>query len=163
MPDISKCFGTDCKLKVCCYRYTVSSDGDDQSFMNPPPFKENDGLISCERFWFNDLEMIESDELKAVIYAKIEKQEGSGDMAGGSGHLSHKTHEITLVKTLAINENSLLLYAYDLCIQSEFSTKEYTYVELVLINREKQVLNSERLITRSNDNEDDADIDSWTS
>jgi hypothetical protein len=163
MPDISKCFGTDCKLKLCCYRFSSPSDGENQSFISPPPFIEINGLINCEQFWFNDIEMIESEELKEIIHSKIEKKEGSGHMAGGSGHLSHKSHQITLVKLLENSEKSLLLYAYNLFIESEFKTREYTHVELVLLNADYQVLNEERLTTKRNDPDNDTEINEWVS
>ena len=34
--DISKCNGHDCPIRPTCYRYTVISNPDWQSYMNPP-------------------------------------------------------------------------------------------------------------------------------
>lgn len=44
MPDISMCFGEDCKKRDNCYRYTAKPYEFMQSYMMPDP--EN-----CEHFW----------------------------------------------------------------------------------------------------------------
>lgn len=46
MADISKCNGTDCKLKEICYRYTCEGDIYWQSYLIPNATGE-----ACDCFW----------------------------------------------------------------------------------------------------------------
>ena len=49
MPDISKCEGTDCPLKMKCYRYTSESSEFWQSYSDFTHYL-NDGKTECEYF-----------------------------------------------------------------------------------------------------------------
>lgn len=50
MADISKCQGTDCKLKDSCYRFTAKANPYRQSYFSVPPVKDNG---ECDHFWDN--------------------------------------------------------------------------------------------------------------
>jgi hypothetical protein len=133
MPDISMCIANKCPIKEFCYRFTAEEDRD-QTFMMNPPFEEEDGMINCAQFWFNYVEYIESEELLEKVSVIIKQKEGSGDKAGGSGHLSHISHKITMAKTLQGNSLPIIIYAYILAIQSEFGGTEYDRVDIVKVN-----------------------------
>ena len=64
MPDITKCWGTDCPLKEHCYRYTTKPD-EYQWFFNEPPYKDD----KCDMFWGNEQEIIFSN-LQDIVNGK---------------------------------------------------------------------------------------------
>lgn len=65
MPDISKCKGGYCLLRLNCYRYTVKADEVAQLYFSEPPYKLNMILddddqkhvgvvtLTCAHFWNN--------------------------------------------------------------------------------------------------------------
>ncbi len=154
MPDISMCIANQCPLKEFCYRFTAEEDKD-QTFMMNPPYKEDDGLVECAQFWFNYVEYIESEELLAKVNALIVQKEGAGDKAGGSGHLSHISHKVSLAKKIKDTSHPIIIYAYILSIQSEFGGNEYDRVEVAKVNDSQEIITERRLLNKFEKYRDD--------
>ena len=64
MPDIAKCWGTDCPHKESCYRYT-SKPSDWQSYFSVPPIEDG----KCNMYWGVNAEAI-LNQLKDIVKPK---------------------------------------------------------------------------------------------
>ena len=69
MPDITKCTGEDCPVKIDCYRYTSAPNQHYQAYFTSPPIKNE----KCDFFW-GELQKSVYSQLKNIVKPNKKKK-----------------------------------------------------------------------------------------
>jgi hypothetical protein len=69
MPDITKCTGEDCPVKIECYRYTSVPNQHYQAYFTSPPIKKG----KCDFFW-GELQKSVHSQLKEIVKPNKKKK-----------------------------------------------------------------------------------------
>ncbi len=125
-----RCSGKNCPIKLYCERFHVSGKAD-------APYFYKNKLLHCASYTIKRPNSITTDEIGELIIAQLQK---SGDVAGGSGHMSYVTTELLLSKQLSSHEYFVL---FEINIQSEFN--DYFYIKAFDV-----ILDSQNRITAFN-------------
>jgi hypothetical protein len=72
--DITKCNGEGCIVKEKCYRYTAPKGEHMQSWVKAP-FKNDNGLFTCELFWGERSELL-LEQLKNIMNGSTNIRKG---------------------------------------------------------------------------------------
>ena len=80
MPDITKCEGNNCLLKVNCYRYTSKPSKHHQSyFVEEPGTKNESGEIDQCRMFHGEAQESLMNHLKDIVSGKLNKGQNGKD------------------------------------------------------------------------------------
>ena len=146
MGDFAKCKGTNCLLRAGCNRFTAPDESEYQTYMMGPPFTEEDNVVTCKQFWFNEIGCTASDATLNLIKERIGQD--------------HKTgYQVISLKELNKyqDRSRLILYGYKLSIASEFSSSETTKVFVLRVDEKNEALGEKNLITFKRDYPDELD------
>ncbi len=122
-----------------------------------PPFIEEEGIVTCAQFWFNELGISEPPETVDMIKQKIEQDHKIGYQAGGSGHMAHVSYDLISLKELTEypDQSKLVLYGYRQFVESEFNTSEYMKVVILLLDQANEKQAEKNLVTVRTDTPDE--------
>lgn len=159
MGDFAKCKGTNCLLRAGCNRFTAPDESEYQTYMMGPPFTEEDNVVTCKQFWFNEIGCTASDATLNLIKERIGQDHKTGYQGAGSGHLAHVSYDVISLKELNKYQDGsrLILYGYKLFIESEFSTTETTKVFVLRLDAKDEALGEKNLVTFKRDYPDELD------
>lgn len=100
--------------------------------------------------------MLSRKEVKTIIKSKIRTDENIGQLAGGSGHLSHTSFSITDFTVNSSSEGSTkVYYEYVFSVESEFThypdnpPREYQYSKFIVLDNNHKIVSEspKQLIT----------------